>query len=139
MQRVGDAGRAGCGATVRVVEIASAGSFGTLALVDQLIRLRERVPLGEADIAAATGADPETIREWIARQAAPTGLAAVRLVELIAACKRLEVSTEPAAIVDWLRRQVPALGGSTPLAAVASGGYEWIAGFAEALIHPPPT
>jgi hypothetical protein len=50
----------------------------------------------------------------------------------------LEVSTELAAIVDWLRRQVPALGGGTPLAAVASGGYEWIAGFAEAPIHPPP-
>jgi hypothetical protein len=61
----------------------------------------------------------------------------VRLAELIAACKRLEASTEPAAIVGWLRRQVPAPGGSTPRAAVASGGYEWIAGFAEALVHTP--
>jgi hypothetical protein len=55
------------------VDVASAGSFGTIALADQLIRLRERVPLGEADIVAATGAEPETIREWMARKAVRLG------------------------------------------------------------------
>jgi predicted transcriptional regulator len=119
------------------VATATANSTGTIALADQLIHLRERVPLSETDIAAATGVDKETVEGWLARRLAPDGRQAARLNELIAAVERLEITTKPEAIARWLRRKVPALGGKTPLQTLAAGGYEQIAGFAEDLIHPP--
>jgi DNA-binding transcriptional regulator YiaG len=119
------------------VATTAANSTGTIALADQLIHLRERVPLSAADIAAATGADEETVAVWLARQAAPSGAPAARLTELIAAVERLEVTTKREAIADRLRRAVPALDGRTPLETIAAGGYERIAGFAEDLITPP--
>jgi DNA-binding transcriptional regulator YiaG len=116
--------------------VATVSQTGTIALADQLIHLRERVPLAEADIAEVTGADAETVAAWLDRQVAPAGQHAVRLSELIAACERLAVSTKPEFIPEWLRRQVPSLGGQTPLHTLASGGYEQIAGLAEDLIYP---
>ncbi len=116
--------------------VATAAHSGTIALADQLIHLRERVPLAEVDIAEVTGADAATVAAWLERRVAPAGQHAVRLSELIAACERLAVSTKPEFIPQWLRRQVPSLGGQTPLHALASGGYEQIAGIAEDLIYP---
>ncbi len=116
--------------------VATASQTGTIALADQLIYLRERVPLAEADIAEVTGADAKTVAAWLDRRVAPAGQHAVRLSELIAACERLAVSTKPEFIPEWLRRQVPSLGGQTPLHTLASGGYEQIAGLAEDLIYP---
>jgi Protein of unknown function (DUF2384) len=121
-------------ATLEVV--ATAANTGTIALADQLIHLRERVPLSEADVMAATGADRATVGAWLEPRVAPAGEQAVRLSELVAAVERLEITTKPDAIPDWLRREVPALGGKTPLQTLAGGGYERIAGFAEDLIYP---
>ena len=126
-------------ATVIPVATTAANSTATIALADQLIHLRERVPLPVADIATATGADQDTVEAWLARRAAPSGAPAARLTELIAAVERLEVTTKREAIADWLRRKVPALDGRTPLETLAAGGYERIAGFAEDLISPPFT
>jgi len=126
-------------ATVIPVATTAAHSTATIALADQLIHLRERVPLSPQDIAAATGADEQTVSTWLARQAAPSGAPAARLTELIAAVERLEVTTKREAIGDWLRREVPALDDRTPLEAIAAGGYERIARFAEDLIYPPFT
>ena len=116
--------------------VATAANPGTIALADQLIHLRERVPLTETDIAEVTGADAETVAAWLKRRVAPAGQHAMRLSELIAACERLAVSTKPEFIPEWLRRPVPSLGGETPLHTLASGGYEQIAGIAEDLIYP---
>ena len=126
-------------ATVIPVATTAANSTATIALADQLIHLRERVPLPVADIATATGADQGTVEEWLARRAAPSGAPAARLTELIAAVERLEVTTKREAIADWLGRKVPSLDGRTPLETLAAGGYERIAGFAEDLISPPFT
>ena len=112
-------------------------TIGTIALADQLRFLRERVPLSEHDVEAATGADAQTVTGWLRRQTAPAGEQAARLSELIAVCERLEVSTKREAIPDWLNRNVPMLGGNTPLATLATGGYEQVAGIAEDLIDPP--
>lgn len=122
--------------TVTAVATATANSTGTIALADQLIHLRERVPLSEADIAAATGVDKQTVEDWLARRLAPDGRQAARLNELIAAVERLEITTKPEAIARWLRRKVPALGGKTPLQTLAAGGYEQIAAIAEDFIYP---
>jgi DNA-binding transcriptional regulator YiaG len=138
------AGRAGAGKsapadTVARMASTAPSSIGTIALADQLRFLRERVPLSEADVRAATGAEKETVLAWLERRAAPAGEEAARLSELVAACERLEVSTRPDAIPDWLNRSVPMLEGRTPLAAIAAGDYELVAGIAEDLIDPPFT
>jgi DNA-binding transcriptional regulator YiaG len=125
--------------TVIPVATTAANSTATIALADQLIHLRERVPLPVSDVAAGTGADQDTVQAWLARRAAPSGVPAARLTELIAAVERLEVTTKREAIADWLGRKVPALDGRTPLETLAAGGYERIAGFAEDLISPPFT
>ncbi|MBV9193914.1 MAG: hypothetical protein JO168_07180 [Solirubrobacterales bacterium] len=136
--------RAGAGNNAQADTVASMAStapsaIGTIALADQLRFLRERVPLSDADVTAATGADEETALAWLERRVAPAGEQAARLSELIAACERLEVSSRPDAIPDWLNRTVPVLGGRTPLAAIAAGDYELVAGIAEDLIDPPFT
>lgn len=123
----------------RLQRVATAANTGTIALADQLIHLRERMPLGEADVAVATGADADTVAAWLERRAAPNGRQAVRLSELIAVCERLTVATKPEMIPDWLHREIPLLGGRTPLATLASGEYEQVAGIAEDLIDPPFT
>ena len=114
----------------------AAKDIGTIALADQLNHLRERVRLSEHDIAAATGADQVTVRGWLVRSIVPTENPAMRLSELIAACERLEISTKPDVIPDWLNRPVPILGGNTPLETIASGGYERVAAIAEDFIDP---
>jgi predicted transcriptional regulator len=124
------------GATVIPVAATTTKSIGTIALADQLIRLRERVPLSPGDVAAATGADRPTVAAWLERSAVPTGEQAARLSELIAAVERLEVSTKPEAIPAWLNRKVPLLGDKTPLETLAAGGYEQIARVAEDFVYP---
>ena len=124
------------GATVLNMATSAATDIGTIALADQLKHLRERVPLSEHDVAAATGADEVTVSGWLERSIVPTGQPAMRLSELIAACERLEISTKPDVIPDWLNRPVPMLGGHTPLEAIASGGYERVAAIAEDFIYP---
>jgi DNA-binding transcriptional regulator YiaG len=125
------------GATV--LTMATATTTGTIALADQLRFLRERVPISERDVIAATGADEATVAAWLSRRAAPAGEQAARLSELIAACERLEVSTKPEGIARWLNQSVPMLDGRTPLATIASGGYEQVARIAEDLIDLPFT
>ncbi len=112
-------------------------TVGMIALADQLRFLRERMPLTERDVSAATAADEGTIAAWLARRTAPAGEQAARLSELIAVCERLEVSTKRDAIPDWLNRTVPLLDERTPLATLAAGGYDQVAGIAEDLIDPP--
>ena len=123
-------------ATVANVATAASTNIGTIALADQLNHLRERVQLSEHDVAAATGADEKTVRGWLERRSAPAGQPAMRLSELIAACERLEVSTKPEAIPEWLNRPVPTLEGRTPLETIAAGGYERVAAIAEDFIYP---
>jgi hypothetical protein len=123
-------------ATVIPVATTAANSTATIALTDQLIHLRERVPVPVADVVAATGADQDTVEAWLARRAAPSGAPAARLSELIALVERLEVSTRREAIAGWLRRQVPILDGKTPLETLAGGGYERLARVAEDFIYP---
>jgi DNA-binding transcriptional regulator YiaG len=121
---------------ISVAATAATTDTGTIALADQLNHLRERVPLSEEDVMAATGADEATVKGWVERRIAPAGEPAVRLIELIAVCERLTVSTKPEVIPEWLHRKVPLLGGRTSLATLASGGYEQVAGIAEDFIDP---
>jgi hypothetical protein len=98
--------------------------MGTIALADQLNRLRERVPLSALEVARATGADETTVREWFDRKTAPMGASASRLVELIAVVDEMALNVKADSIPSWLGRQVPALHGRAPADVIAAGGYE---------------
>jgi hypothetical protein len=97
--------------------------MGTIALADQLNRLRERVPLSALEVARATGADETTVREWFDRKTVPIGASASRLAELIAVVDEMALNIKADSIPGWLGRQVPALDGRAPADAVAAGGY----------------
>jgi hypothetical protein len=102
----------------------AATSIGTIALADQLNHLRARVPLSAQDVARATGAEQATVRQWIERKAAPMGVEANRLAELIAVVEEMALNIEPGGIPEWLRDEIPALEGETPADVIASGGYQ---------------
>jgi hypothetical protein len=123
------------GATLLVMATSTARTIGA-TLTDLLELVRGRVPLTNGDVAAATGADEKTVARWIERKGAPAGEQAARLSELIAVVERLEVSTKPDAIPDWLNRAVPMLDGQTPLQTIAAGGYDRVAAIAEDFIYP---
>ena len=112
------------GATVRSMATAASTSIGTIALADQLNHLRARVPLSERDVARATGAEQATVRQWVERKAAPMGVEANRLAELIAVVEEMALNIQPDGIPEWLRCEVPALEGETPADVIASGGYQ---------------
>ena len=112
------------GATLPFMATSTATSIGTIALADQLNHVRARVPLSERDVARATGAEQATVRRWIERKAAPMGVDANRLAELIAVVEEMALNIQPDSIPEWLRDEVPALDGQTPADVIASGGYQ---------------
>lgn len=112
------------GATLPLMATSAATNIGTIALADQLNHLRARVPVSEEDVARATGAELGTVRQWIERKAAPTGVEANRLAELIAVIEEMTLNIHPDGIPEWLSQDVPALEGETPADAIAAGGYQ---------------
>ena len=97
------------------------------AYADQAIQLREFASVSEHDLAAVTGAEPDTVRAWLDGVAAPTGSQADRLVELAVIVQRLARTMRADAIPDWLNTPVPALSGRRPLELIADGAYERLA------------
>jgi DNA-binding transcriptional regulator YiaG len=118
---------------VRVMARSPAANVGTIALADQLNRLRERVPLSALEVARATGADETTVREWFDRKAAPIGASASRLAELIAVVDEMALNVKADSIPPWLGHPVPALHGRAPADVIAGGGYEELMGLAVGL------
>lgn len=100
-------------------------SASTLALADLLIGLRERVPLSEAQIARATGADEQIVGAWLQRRVAPIGLHAERVAELAAFAEDMARNIEgqgsrdgwtgvwtcSMALTHWMRLQPDATSG----------------------------
>jgi hypothetical protein len=68
--------------------------------------------------------DEATVHGWIERKAAPMGVHANRLAELIAVVEEMALNIEPDGIPEWLRDEVPALEGEAPADVIASGGYQ---------------
>jgi len=112
------------GATVPMMTTSAAADVGSVALADQLSGLRERVPISEADVSRATGADQGTVRAWIHGEAAPTGMHANRVAELIAVIDEMAGTFKPESLATWLNDAVPALGGQAPADLIAAGRYE---------------
>jgi len=96
-----------------------------MALADLLIGLRERVPLSEVQIARATGVEQETVRAWLERRQAPSGVHAQRVAELVAFVEEMARNLSGNALADWwLDGNVDLLDGANPLDEIAAGRYE---------------
>ncbi|MGI8557477.1 MAG: hypothetical protein ACR2ND_04060 [Solirubrobacteraceae bacterium] len=112
------------------------GSPPTMAPADLLIGLLERVPMGEAQIARATQAKPATVRAWLRRREAPTGLEAQRLTELVAFIQEMARNVRGDALAEsWLNGSVDFLSGANPLDEIAAGRYERMIDYARGLSH----
>jgi hypothetical protein len=111
------------------------GSAPTVALVDLLIALRERVPMSEVQIARATRADLATVKAWLERREAPAGLHAQRLTELVAFVQEMALNVRGDALAGWLDAAVDVLGGNNPLDETAEGRYKPMIDFAFGLSY----
>lgn len=105
------------------------------ALADLLIALREQVPLSEAQIARATGAETDMVTAWLARRMAPAGLHAQRVAELVAFVEEMARNVQPASLVEWLDGGVDLLDGANPLDGIAAGDYERMIDYALSLSY----
>jgi uncharacterized protein (DUF2384 family) len=98
-----------------------------LAYADEAIHIRELAPLSARDIARATGAGLSSVEAWLARQRAPRGVRAERLLELAAIVEQAAHVLAPDAIPVWLNKPVPALGHDKPADVIARGEYRRVA------------
>jgi transcriptional regulator with XRE-family HTH domain len=111
----------------------------THAYAREANRVHDIAGLSDADIARATGADPSTVRAWLAGTRNPTGERANRLIELSALVDRLQRVMEPSYIPVWLRRQIDALDDRKPLDFLARGDFRRIARVVSSLEDAPFT
>jgi transcriptional regulator with XRE-family HTH domain len=108
----------------------------TLAYAEEAIHIHDTGHLSDQDIARATGAAPSTVREWLARRSAPTGVRAERLAELSSLVERLTRVIRPTYIPVWLSKPVPALGDDKPIDRIAAGDYRTVAQLISGLEDP---
>lgn len=99
----------------------------TIAYADEAIHIRDTGHLSDLDIARATGAAPSTVREWLSRRSAPSGVRAERVVELSSLVERLARVIRPTYIPVWLSKPLPALDDDKPIDRIAIGDYRSVA------------
>jgi hypothetical protein len=99
----------------------------SLAYAEEAIHVHDTGHLSDRDIARATGAAPSTVREWLARRSAPSGVRAERLAELSSLVERLARVIHPTYIPVWLRKPMPALDDDKPIDRIAKGDYRAVA------------
>lgn len=99
----------------------------TLAYAEEAIHVHDTGHLSDREIARATGAAPSTVREWLARRSAPSGVRAERLAELSSLVERLARVIRPTYIPVWLSKPVPALNDDKPIDRIAQGDYRSVA------------
>jgi transcriptional regulator with XRE-family HTH domain len=105
-------------------------------LVAEVRRVHDQGHLNDRQIAAATGARPTTVRDWLSGRSAPTGARADRLVELGAMVDRLARVMDADFIPIWLTRPIEALDNDKPVEALARGEYRRIAQLIAELEYP---
>jgi hypothetical protein len=106
------------------------------AYAEEAIHVHDTGHLSDREIARATGAATSTVREWLARRSAPTGVRAERLAELSALVERLARVILPTYIPVWLNKPVPALDEDKPIDRIAVGDYRAVAALISGLEDP---
>ena len=99
-------------------------------------RVHDDARLSDSVIAAATGAKPSTVRDWLTGRSSPTGSRAERLVELSAMTDRLARVMAPDYISVWLNRPLEALDDDKPVELLARGEYRRVAQLIAELEYP---
>lgn len=99
-------------------------------------RVHDEANLSDRQIAAATGARPSTVRDWLSGRSAPTGTRADRLIELGAMTDRLARVMDRGFIPIWLTRPIEALDDEKPVEVLARGEYRRIAQLIAELEYP---
>jgi transcriptional regulator with XRE-family HTH domain len=99
-------------------------------------RVRDAAHLSDRQIAAATGARPSTVRDWLNGRSGPTGSRADRLIELAEMTDRLARVMEPSYIPVWLNRPLEALDDDKPVELLARGDYRRVAQLIAELEYP---
>ena len=92
--------------------------------------------LSDRMIAAATGAEPSTVRSWLAGRSEPTGARAERLIELAEMIKRLALVVQPESIPVWLQRPILAFDDEKPIELIARGEYRKVAKLIAEIEYP---
>jgi uncharacterized protein (DUF2384 family) len=106
------------------------------AYVDEAMRIRSEGGLNDEMIARATGAARSTVRDWLARRSAPTGLRAERVGELAAIVDRLPRVMRADYIPVWLAKPIEALDDEKPIDLIARGDYRRVARIISELEDP---
>ena len=99
-------------------------------------RVHDHAQLSDRQIAAATGARPSTVRDWLSGRSAPSGARADRLVELGAMVDRLARVMQADFIPIWLTRTIEALDDEKPVEVLARGDCRRIAKLIGELKYP---
>ena len=108
----------------------------TSAYAEEAIHVHDLGHLSDREIARATGASPSTVREWLARRSAPSGVRAERLVELSSLVERLARVIRPTYIPVWLNKPIPLLDDDKPIERIAAGDYRSVARLISGLEAP---
>jgi transcriptional regulator with XRE-family HTH domain len=98
--------------------------------------VRNSAHLSDREIAAATGAQPSTVRDWLNGRSVPTGNRAARLIELGEMSDRLRRVMDPEYIPVWLNRPLEALDDDKPAELLARGQYRRVAKLIAELEYP---
>ncbi len=106
------------------------------ALALEARRVHDSAQLSDRQIAAATGAKPSTVRDWLHGRSLPTGTRADRLVELVEMTDRLARVMDPGYIAIWLGRPIEALDDRKPVELLARGQYRRVARLIAELEYP---
>ena len=98
--------------------------------------MHQTAHLSDREIAAATGARPSTVRDWLNGRSTPTGARAQRLIELAEMTDRLARVMNPGYIAVWLNRPLQALDDDKPVELLARGDYRGVGQLIAELEYP---
>ena len=105
-------------------------------LAQEARRVHQTAHLSDREIAAATGARPSTVRDWLNGRSTPTGARAQRLIELAEMIDRLARVMNPGYIAVWLNRPLQALDDDKPVELLARGDYRGVGQLIAELEYP---
>jgi len=111
-------------------------SVSVNTLFDEAQRVHGIAGLSDRMIAAATGAQPSTVRGWLAGRSEPSGARAERLIELAELTRRLGLVVRPETIPVWLNRPMMTLDDEKPIELIARGQYKRVARLIAEIEYP---
>ncbi len=92
-------------------------------LAAQIARVAKLGNLTATHLAEATGGDPSSARRWLRGTRAPSGVHALRALELTSLVERLAQVMQPAYIPIWLIKPIERLDDRRPVDVIRSGDY----------------